>query len=341
MKVLKNHSLKQYNTFGLDCKADFFIEVCSLNDIQNVYSNFEFDALPKLILGGGSNVLLYKDFKGLVIKISLVGVKDNGNGLIKVAAGENWHDFVLWSIDKGYNGLENLSLIPGSVGAAPLQNIGAYGVEIKDSFIELEAFHISSKSLRKFSKQDCQFGYRESIFKNSEKGNYIICSVTLQLKDDGLLNSKYGSIQQVLEERCISSPTAKDLSNAVISIRQSKLPDPKIIGNSGSFFKNPIIPLSFFNSIKEKWLDIPSYPVQHNFVKVPAGWLIEKAGWKGKRFSECGVHDKQALVIVNHGSATGKDIFMLAKKIQSSILDMFEIDLQIEVNIIGLPIESN
>ena len=341
MKVLKNHSLRKYNTFGVECKTDLFIEVFSLDDIKNVFTNFEFESLPKLILGGGSNVLLFKDFKGLVIKISLLGVEDKGNGLIKVAAGENWHNLVIWSIENGYNGIENLSLIPGSVGAAPIQNIGAYGVEIKDYFVELEAFHIPSKSLHIFSNQDCQFGYRESIFKSFAKQDYIICSVTLKLKNDGILNLQYGDVLRVLNERSISSPSAKDLSNAIISIRQSKLPDPKDIGNSGSFFKNPIIPLTLFNAIKKKWLDIPSYPIQQNFVKVPAAWLIEKAGWKGKRYMECGVHNKQALVIVNYGSATGEQIFILAKKIKSSIYDMFEINLQVEVNIIGQTLESN
>ena len=335
MKILKNHSLKQYNTFGLECTADFFVEVYSLTDIEIVFAKKEFQSIPKLILGGGSNILLYDVFKGLVVKMCLTGIKDYGNGIIKVAAGENWHDFVLWTIDNGYNGLENLSLIPGSTGAAPMQNIGAYGVEIKDCFVELEALHISSKVLHTFSKKDCQFGYRESIFKSSEKGNYIICSMTLQLKNDGLLNLEYGVINNVLEQRCISSPTAKDVSDAVISIRKSKLPDPNKIGNSGSFFKNPVISMNLFNSIKDRWCDIPSFPAKHDFVKVPAGWLIEKAGWKGKRFSECGVHNKQALVLVNHGSASGEEIFNLATMIQSSIFELFEINLQIEVNIIG------
>jgi UDP-N-acetylmuramate dehydrogenase len=341
MKILKNNCLKQYNTFGVKCKADFFVEVYSLNDIEKLYAKKEFESIPKLILGGGSNILLYEVFNGLVIKMSLSGINDCGNGIIKVAAGEKWHDFVLWTIDNGYNGLENLSLIPGSTGAAPMQNIGAYGVEIQDCFLELEAFHIYNNELLTFSKQDCHFGYRESIFKRSEKDNYIIISVTFQLKNDGLLNLEYGAINEVLAKRCISSPTPKDVSDAVISIRKSKLPDPIKIGNSGSFFKNPVISMTLFNSIKERWYDIPSYPAKHDFVKVPAGWLIEKAGWKGRRFSECGVHDNQALVLVNHGSATGQEIYKLAKMIQFSIFELFEINLQIEVNIIGKPSESN
>lgn len=341
MKILKNHCLKQYNSFGLKCKADFFVEVYSLTDIEKIYAHKEFQFIPKLILGGGSNILLYEVFNGLVIKMNLKGINHCGNGIIKVAAGENWHEFVIWTIDNGYNGLENLSLIPGSVGAAPMQNIGAYGVEIKDCFVELEAYHISSNTLHTFSKKDCQFGYRESIFKNSEKDNYIISSVTFQLKNDGLLNLEYGAINEVLDQHCISSPTAKDVSDAVISIRKSKLPDPGKIGNSGSFFKNPVISITLFNSIKERWYDIPSYHVNHDFVKVPAGWLIEKAGWKGKRFLECGVHNHQALVLVNHGSASGEEIFKLATMIQSSIFELFEINLQLEVNIIGNSSESN
>ncbi len=334
MRILENHSLQAYNTFGIDYKADFFAVVKSVSELRKLLAEPEFLRLPKLFLGGGSNILLCGDYKGLVVHIDLKGIADLGNGLIKVQAGENWHEFVLWSLNHGYNGIENLSLIPGNTGAAPMQNIGAYGVELKEVFVELEAFHIASEEIHVFDRESCHFGYRESVFKNIHKGAYIILSVTLQLRNDGLVNTTYGVITEVLNQRGIDKPAPKEVSEAVISIRQSKLPDPKEIGNSGSFFKNPVILRATFEEIKKQYADVPSYPVNGREVKVPAAWLIEKAGWKGKRIENYGVHEKQALVLVNYGGAKGEDIYKLAQDIQSSVKVRFGIHLQMEVNVI-------
>ena len=334
MQVLKNVSLKPYNTFGIDCTARFFAIVNTKSDLRRIYAKPEFLKLPKLILGAGSNVLLCGDFEGLVLKINLKGIEVLADGSIKVQAGENWHEFVLWSLANGYNGLENLSLIPGNVGTAPMQNIGAYGVELKDVFFELEAFHIASKEMHVFSNSKCEFGYRESVFKSIHRGKYVILSVTFKLKTDTVVDVKYGAIQRVLNDSEVFNPSPKQVSDAVIYIRKSKLPDPAEIGNSGSFFKNPVIFKKDYQILQESYTDIPSYPINALEVKVPAGWLIEKAGWKGKVIDNYGVHKNQALVLVNYGGAKGNDIYLLAKKIQESIKDMFDIHLQMEVNII-------
>ena len=334
MQVLENVSLKPYNTFGIDCTARFFAIVNTKSDLRRIYAEPEFLKLPKLILGAGSNVLLCGDFEGLVLKINLKGIEVLADGSIKVQAGENWHEFVLWSLANGYNGLENLSLIPGNVGTAPMQNIGAYGVELKDVFFELEAFHIASKEMHVFSNSKCEFGYRESVFKSIHRGKYVILSVTFKLKTDTVVDVKYGAIQRVLNDSEVLNPSPKQVSDAVIYIRKSKLPDPAEIGNSGSFFKNPVILKKNYQILQESYTDIPSYPINALEVKVPAGWLIEKAGWKGKVIDNYGVHKNQALVLVNYGGAKGNDIYLLAKKIQESIKDMFDIHLQMEVNII-------
>ena len=334
MQVLENVSLKPYNTFGIDCTARFFAIVNTKSDLRRIYAEPEFLKLPKLILGAGSNVLLCGDFEGLVLKINLKGIEVLADGFIKVQAGENWHEFVLWSLANGYNGLENLSLIPGNVGTAPMQNIGAYGVELKDVFFELEAFHIASKEMHVFSNSKCEFGYRESVFKSIHRGKYVILSVTFKLKTDTVVDVKYGAIQRVLNDSEVLNPSPKQVSDAVIYIRKSKLPDPAEIGNSGSFFKNPVIFKKDYQILQESYTDIPSYPINALEVKVPAGWLIEKAGWKGKVIDNYGVHKNQALVLVNYGGAKGNDIYLLAKKIQESIKDMFDIHLQMEVNII-------
>ena len=335
MQIFENHSLKNYNTFGLEARASHFAIAKNVEDLIAIYADTRFKDLDKMILGGGSNILLCKDFEGLMIHIDFMGLEDFGDGKVKVQAGENWHEFVLWTLEQGFNGIENLSLIPGNVGTAPMQNIGAYGVELKDVFLELEAYHIASDQMKVFTNNDCDFGYRESVFKNIYKGDYIICSVTFQLKSDGVVNTSYGAIKDVLQQNSISHPSPKEVSEAVISIRQSKLPDPKEIGNSGSFFKNPVIPTVQFEALKKQYTEIPSYPVNGELVKVPAGWLIEKAGWKGKRFGDYGVHEKQALVLVNYGQAKGEDIYQLAKDIQSSIMEIFGIQLQTEVNIVA------
>jgi UDP-N-acetylmuramate dehydrogenase len=334
MQLYENHSLAAYNTFGIDVKADFFVKVHHLPELKLILSNPLYSRFPKLFLGGGSNILFCSDFKGLVVHLDLKGIEDLGDGLIKVQAGENWHDFVLWSLSKGYFGIENLSLIPGNVGAAPMQNIGAYGVELKDVFEHLEAYHIATGEIHNFDCASCRFGYRESVFKNIHKGAYVILSVTFKLRRNANVDTDYGIISEVLNNRGILTPTHKDVSDAVIFIRKSKLPDPKEIGNSGSFFKNPILSLSDFEPIKKKHADVPFYPSGTGQVKVPAAWLIEKAGWKGKRIGNYGVHEKQALVLVNYGGANGSDIYKLALDIQSSVENQFGVHLNMEVNII-------
>jgi UDP-N-acetylmuramate dehydrogenase len=284
-------------------------------------------------------MLLTKDINALVIHVNIKGIEivsnDNEIVLVKVNAGENWHEFVLWCLKHNFGGIENLSLIPGNVGSAPIQNIGAYGVELKDVFISCEAIDIKSHVLRTFTKEDCKFDYRESIFKNSAKGKYIITSITLQLTAIGhKLNTSYGAISNQLLKMNKAKPTIQDISKAVIAIRQSKLPDPKEIGNSGSFFKNPIIPIQHFNALKVIFPDIPSYEVSETEIKVPAGWLIEKAGFKGKTFGNYGVHKQQALVLVNYGGAKGKEILSLARLIQKTIKRIYSINIETEVNII-------
>ncbi|WP_298536207.1 UDP-N-acetylmuramate dehydrogenase [uncultured Algibacter sp.] len=337
MHIHQNISLKPYNTFGIDVKAKHFVSVESLNDLKSVLSLTEHP--KKLILGGGSNILLTKDFDGLVIINKIKGIEviseDENFVFVKSNAGENWHDFVLWCIHNNFGGIENLSLIPGNVGTAPIQNIGAYGVELKDVFESCEAISIDSKKLHKFTKSDCQFGYRNSIFKQHAKGKFIITNVTFKLtKSNHKLNINYGTIASELENRGINEPSIADISDAVIRIRNSKLPDPKEIGNSGSFFKNPVIPKKQFNALSKNFKDIPSYPVSEENVKVPAGWLIEKSGFKGKTFGNYGVHKKQALVLVNYGGACGSDIVNLSKLIQKTIKRLFGITIEAEVNII-------
>jgi UDP-N-acetylmuramate dehydrogenase len=254
---------------------------------------------------------------------------------ITVNSGENWHEFVLWCISQGFGGVENLSLIPGNVGTCPIQNIGAYGVEVKDTITKVEALEIETGKLLTFSNAECQFGYRNSIFKNEAKGKYILTSVSFQLtKNQHQLNTSYGAIETALQENKITNPTIKDVSDAVIAIRKSKLPDPKEIGNSGSFFKNPLIPTNQFLELQEKHPAIPYYKISETETKVPAGWLVEQCGFKGKRFGDAGVHKKQALVLVNYGNASGKEIYKLAQNIQQTIFDTFKIALEIEVNII-------
>ncbi len=334
----KNISLKPYNTFGIDINAESFISVNSLQQLLDVISNHK----DIFILSGGSNILLIKNISKPVIHLNLKGIEiiknnnlDNNSVFIKVQSGENWHELVLWCIENDFGGIENLSLIPGNVGTSPMQNIGAYGVEIKDVFQELEAIEIDTGIIKTFKKEDCNFGYRESVFKNIEKGRYIIVNVTFKLsKNIHQINTSYGAIQEELHKKTIKNPTIKDVSNAVILIRKSKLPDPKEIGNSGSFFKNPVISTQHFNQLKKQYPNIPNYIISDDLVKVPAGWLVEQCGFKGKRFGDAGVHKKQALVLVNYNKATGKEIYELAQKILKSVHEKFNINLEIEVNII-------
>ncbi len=335
--IKENYSLKKHNTFGLDVKARYFIEVADIQQLKSVVDWSVIESVPLFVLGGGSNVLFTQNLDFLVIKNSLKGIEiveeSESEISVKIGAGEVWHEVVLHCIDKGWGGVENLSLIPGSIGAAPMQNIGAYGVELKDVFQCLEAFNLETKAIKDFSNDECQFGYRDSVFKNQLKGKYVITSVTLRLNKSPKVNTSYGAISEVLAHKGILHPTIKDVSDAVIEIRQSKLTDPAKIGNSGSFFKNPVISDSDFQKLKTAYPNIPSYPQENSQVKVPAGWLIEQCGWKGKMRGDIGVHKQQALVLINQGGGKGQDIRQLAMDIQESVSDKFGINLETEVNI--------
>ena len=337
MTIKNSVSLKPFNTFGIAAKAKAFVSVKNLEELKRVLASNKNQDL--FILGGGSNMLLTKDIEALVLHVNLKGISviDETNDwvTVKVRAGENWHDFVLWCLDKDYGGIENLSLIPGNVGAAPIQNIGAYGVELKDVFVSCETMHVETQIEKTFAIADCKFGYRESVFKQKLKGKYIITSVCLRLsKCNHKLHTEYGAISAQIESMGIKNPSIRDISKAVIHIRQSKLPDPKEIGNSGSFFKNPIISISDFYKLQSAFPNVPCYVVSDTKVKIPAGWLIETAGFKGKRLGDYGVHNKQALVLVNYGNANGKAIHKLAQLIQKTIYRLFNIRIETEVNII-------
>lgn len=339
MIVQKNVSLKPYNTFGLDVNAGFMAIVDSIEDLDEIYQSSRFRSQRKMILGGGSNVLFTRGFTGVVAKNEIRGIhiqnETEEDVLVSVGAGENWHQFVLWSVEHGYGGVENLSLIPGTVGAAPMQNIGAYGVEQKAVFHSLEAYEIKTGKTVSFFKEDCKFGYRYSIFKGELKDDYVITKVFFKLSKKPVFNTSYGAIEETLEAMGVKELTLKNVSQAVINIRQSKLPDPMDIGNAGSFFKNPIIEKLHFEALEAQYPEIKSYPVDGEKVKVPAGWLIEQAGWKGFKDGEIGVHERQALVLVNYGKGRGKEIFNLSKDIQKSIQSTFGIELEREVNVIG------
>lgn len=337
MQIQSNFSLKSFNTFGIEAKAKSFVAVHSLDELKTVLA--EHTAEPKFILGGGSNMLLTQDIEALVIHIDLKGKRilkeDDDFVWVESMAGENWHEFVLWTIDQNFGGLENMSLIPGNVGTTPVQNIGAYGTEIKDTFVSCDAMKIDDQTMRTFSKEDCRFGYRESIFKQEAKNQYIITSVVFKLtKRNHNINTSYGDITKELALQNVSVPTLKDVSNAVIAIRQSKLPDPKILGNSGSFFKNPVISRSHFEKVQAQFPEIRFFEVSPTEVKVPAGWLIEQAGYKGFRKGDAGVHKNQALVLVNYGSATGQEILALSREVQQAVFDKYSIAIEAEVNVI-------
>ncbi|MEP2023844.1 MAG: UDP-N-acetylmuramate dehydrogenase [Reichenbachiella sp.] len=336
--ILKQTSLKKFNTFGIDSVASQLVEVSNNQEIKEAIRLGRELNLTPFILGGGSNVLLTLPSYPFVILNKLKGIKkiaeDDDFVWIKVGAGEVWHDMVLHCIDRGWGGVENLSLIPGTVGAAPMQNIGAYGVEIKDIFESLEAIDLESLEEKDFSNSDCKFGYRESVFKNELKGKYFITSVQLKLAKKHVVNTNYGAISEVLNSEGIGIPTIKQVSDAVIKIRQSKLPDPKDIGNAGSFFKNPVIDVDHFVELKKSYPDLPSYAQPDGRVKVPAGWLIEQCGWKGCKEGEIGVHKNQALVLVNYGQATGDEIANLSSRVKASVMEKFKIEISAEVNII-------
>ncbi|EZH72768.1 UDP-N-acetylenolpyruvoylglucosamine reductase [Aquimarina atlantica] len=337
MKIEYNKSLKKYNTFGIDVVAAEFAAITSESELDTVL--LKNNKNPLFILSGGSNMLLTKNLDMLVLHIAIKGIivieESDKYVSVSVNAGENWHDFVQYCIKNNYGGLENLSLIPGYVGSAPIQNIGAYGVELKDTMISCEAININTRKKHTFSNKDCKFGYRNSIFKNDVKGEYIITKVTFKLtKKEHTLNTSYGAIENALADKGITHPTIKDISEAVIAIRKSKLPDPSQIGNSGSFFKNPVVDGKHFASLQKTYPDIPFYKIDEEHIKIPAGWLIEQSGFKGKRWGDAGVHEKQALVLVNYNNASGNEILDVSKRILTEIKEKFDILLETEVNII-------
>ena len=338
MNIQENYSLEKLNTFHIDASAKYFCEVASIEDIKEVLSADKFWKQSKLILGGGSNLLFTKDFDGIVIKNNLKGInlinEDIDFYYVKAGAGEVWHQLVMHCINNNYAGLENLSLIPGNVGASPMQNIGAYGSEIKDSFYQLEAFHLNDKTIHTFNNADCKFGYRESVFKHELKNQFIITSVTFKLNKKPVYNIKYGAIEKELETMSVKELSIKAISKAVCNIRNSKLPNPEVIGNAGSFFKNPEIIKSKYISLKNEFPDIVGHDLENGNVKLAAGWLIEKCSWKGKSFGDAGVHKLQALVLVNYANAKGNEIFDLSEKIMNSVKEKFGVDLEREVNII-------
>ena len=336
--ILENTSLKPYNTFGIDVKASYLGRFSSVGELQEALEQMSNQEL--LVLGGGSNVLFVRErFDGCVLLNEIKGFdvveETNDWVIVRSGAGEIWHEFVLKCIEHGFCGIENLSLIPGSVGASPMQNIGAYGVEIKDVFEKLEAYHIESGEVQTFSKEECEFGYRESVFKRKLKGQYIITSVCFRLAKNSAVNTSYGVIAAELEKEGIVNPTMKDVSNAVIAIRKSKLPDPKEIGNAGSFFKNPVVDISLLEKILTQYPTAPNYPATEGSVKLAAGWLIEQTGWKGKTLGHYGVHTLQALVLVNYQGATGQEIYDLSTSIIADVKEKFGVELEREVNIIS------
>lgn len=336
MQIEENKSLKNLNTFGIECIARQYVSVGTVDELKSVLAHNNPEEI--FVLGGGSNMLLRQPLEKLVVHINIKGItvvqETEATIHIKAMAGENWNDFVQYCIDRDFGGLENLSLIPGNVGTAPIQNIGAYGVELKDTFVSCTAVSVADQKEVTFDLNTCRFGYRTSIFKEEEKGKFIITSVTFKLtKKNHSKNISYGDILKILEEENITNPSPRDISNAVIAIRQSKLPDPKVLGNSGSFFKNPVVDYDQFKIFQQKFPEAPFYEISPTTYKIPAGWLIEKAGYKGKRFGDAGVHKKQALVLVNYGSATGEDIWNLAMKIQEDVKQLTGITIEPEVNV--------
>ncbi len=334
--ILRNVSLKKYNTFGIDYKADYFISVKSEKEAISVLKKSESLKKPLLIVGRGSNLLFTSDFKGTIIHPEIggltIGEEHADYVIVSSNAGINWDSFVKWSVNKGFGGVENLSLISGTVGATPVQNIGAYGTEVKDTIEKVRAIYIEDGSIKEFSNKECRFGYRDSVFKNELKGKYLITKVYYRLTINPLLNTEYGSLNDEVEK--MGKRSLRNVRQAVINIRSSKLPHPEVIGNAGSFFKNPVVDSSVAEALKKKYPQMPFYPDQSGNIKLAAGWLIDQCGWKGKRIGDAGIHDKQALVLVNHGNATGKEIFELSELIKKSVFDKFSIDLQREVEVI-------
>lgn len=337
MEIKENYSLKTLNTFGIDVKARYFAVFQSVDELKALLTFQQQKAIPRLIIGGGSNILFTKDFDGIVLKNELGGItvvsENDKNIFIKAGAGELWHNVVMYCVDKGYQGIENMALIPGCIGAAPMQNIGAYGIELKDVFHELQALNIVSGEIEKFDLSSCEFGYRESVFKRKYRDQFVILSVVLRLNKIPAYNVSYGNLQQEIDANYKGELSVKNIANAVIAIRQSKLPDPKFIGNAGSFFKNPEVDKEKVMQLKAVYSNMVSYPIDNQKEKLAAGWLIEQAGWKGKRIQNYGVHEKQALVLVNYGGANGEEIYDLSTKIIDSVKEKFGVVLDREVNI--------
>lgn len=338
MLVEENFSLKSHNTFGLEVVADLKASIQHSEDLSELFRANQYRSIKKMVLGGGSNVLFTRNFLGMVLKMEIQGIELMEEGedsvLVGFGAGENWHQCVMWAVEHGYGGIENLSLIPGTIGAAPMQNIGAYGVEVKEVFHSLEAYEVKTGKIVRFFNEDCKFGYRYSVFKGPRKDNYIITKVNLRLSKKPTFNISYGAIKETLDIMGVEQLSLKSVSQAVINIRQSKLPDPSQIGNAGSFFKNPVVENTYFDSLRAAFEDIPGYRLDEQYTKVPAAWLIDQCGWKGRRFGNIGVHDKQALVLVNHGGGKGKELVQLSQDIQKSVQGTFGIQLEAEVNII-------
>lgn len=338
MVIKQNVALRKFNTFGLNVRARYMAVAEHEDDTRKILREPTYRTHPFLILGGGSNLLFSGDYQGLVLKNNILGKdvvkQDHEFVWLRLGAGENWHQVVLWAIDHGWGGIENLSLIPGTVGAAPMQNIGAYGVELCSVFDNLESIELSSGSTKTFDTADCDFSYRYSVFKGPLKDQFIITRVVLKLRKHPVYNISYGAVAQTLEEMGVEKLSVRNISNAVIKIRESKLPDPEKIGNAGSFFKNPVVDRDFFNILKSEYTNIPYYHTDNGRVKIPAGWLIEQCDWKGFRRGSIGVHHKQALVLVNFGDAQGQDLVQLASEIQHSVQVKFGIKLDPEVNIV-------
>lgn len=338
--MLDNISLKPFNSFGIDVVAKKFAAFRSLTELEQLLQNAKLQTLnSRLILGGGSNILLTKNFDGLVLKNEITGItlvtEDDEYVYVKTGAGENWHQFVMYCVENNYAGIENLSLIPGNNGASPMQNIGAYGVEIKDVFYQLEAYHVNDAAVQTFNLNDCQFGYRESIFKNKYKGQFVIASVTYRLTKKPKFNISYGAIEQELKKMHVQELSIKAISQGVVNIRSSKLPNPGEVGNAGSFFKNPQIGIHEFHGLQQMHPGIVGFPVGNEHVKLAAGWLIEQCGWKGFRKGDAGCYAKQALVLVNYGNATGSEIYELSEMILQSVKNKFGVVLEREVNVVS------
>jgi len=336
IEIKKDYPLKSKNTFGFDVRSRFFVEASTSDKISFSLNYASYYSLPVLALGGGSNIIFTKDFEGLIIHPTVSAievVEDAAESItIRVGAGVKWDSLVEWSVSRGFGGLENLSWIPGDVGASPIQNIGAYGVEAKDTVVKVEGINIITKKKIELSNAECLFDYRYSIFKGELKHKIIVTNVYFRLSKKPILITHYGNIDEEIEK--LGSKTLSTVREAIINIRKRKLPDPAELGNAGSFFKNPIVKIRVFEDLKSKFDKIPSFPASEDHIKIPAGWLIEQCGWKGKQVGNCGVHKDQALVLVNNGSATGNEMLNLAKEIQKSVFDQFGIELEMEVNVV-------